>query len=221
MYRSVYLDPCPPGLQIAAAAAIPARHLIRPEPAEYVDDRTAPGWLAELPSQPTAYFTLGTIFNRDLEVVHKVLDGLAHASVNVIATLGPDLEPHLVGSYPANIRLYRYIPQAQVLGRCDLVICHAGAGSIFGALGFGLPVLMLPRGADNFYNADRVVAAGAGRVLLDGEITPPAVEREVISLLGDECARGAANRLAAEIAAMPAPSEVIETLEALVTAPRA
>lgn len=221
MYRSVYLDPCPPGLQIAAAATIPARRLLRPEPAERVDDRTAPRWLAELPARPTVYFTLGTIFNRDLDVVRNVLDGLAHAPVNAIATLGPDLEPHLVGSYPANVRLHRYVPQAQLLGRCDLVICHAGAGSILGALGVGLPLLMLPRGADNFYNADRVVAAGAGRVLLDGEITPQTVEREVTLLLDDESVHGAANRLAAEIAAMPAPSELIDTLETLVTAPRA
>ena len=108
--------------------------------------------------RPTVYFTLGTIFNRDLDVVHRVLDGLAHAPVNVIATPGRMSSR----TWSAPIRKHPLVslhPAGAVLGRCDLVICHAGAGSIFGALGFGLPVLMLPRGADNFYNADRVVAA--------------------------------------------------------------
>lgn len=136
------------------------------------------GWRSAI-FRPTVYFTLGTIFNRDLGVVSGVLDGLARAPASVIATVAPDLEPGLIEPRPANAHVCRYIPQAQLLGRCDLVICHGGAGSLFEALGFGLPVLMLPRGADNFYNAGRVVAAGAGRQLVDGEITPQAVAREV------------------------------------------
>lgn len=220
MYRSLYLDPCPPSLQIPAAAALPARCPIRPEAAESADEQAAPGWLAELPARPTVYFTLGTIFNRDLDVLLSVLQGLDRTPVNVIATVGPDLEPGVIEPRPANAHITPYIPQAQVLGRCDLVICHGGAGSIFGALGFGLPVLMLPRGADNFYNADRVVAAGAGRRLVDGEITPQAVAREVALLLDDKRVRAAARRIAAEIAGMPPASVVLATLRALLDNPR-
>jgi UDP:flavonoid glycosyltransferase YjiC (YdhE family) len=215
MYRSLYLDPCPPSLQIPAAAGLPGRRPIRPQAAEDAEERTAPELVAGLPARPTVYFTLGTIFNRDLGVVRAVLHGLAEAPVNLIATVGPDLEPSVVDPLPANARVCRYIPQAQVLGRCDLVICHGGAGSVFGALGCGLPLLLLPRGADNFYNADRVVAAGAGRSLAGGEITPGAVARQVALLLGDEGVRAAARRIAAEIAAMPAASSVLGTLQTL------
>jgi UDP:flavonoid glycosyltransferase YjiC (YdhE family) len=215
MYRSLYLDPCPPSLQIPAAAALPARRLIRPEEGEAADEFAGSGWLASLHDRPTVYFTLGTIFNRDLDVFRAVLQGLARAPVNVVATVGPDLEPGLVGSQPANAHVCRYIPQAQVLERCDLVICHGGAGSIFGALGFGLPLLLLPRGADNFYNADRVVAAGAGRQLLHAEITPGAIAREVAFLLDDGRVRAAARQIAAEITAMPAASSVLRALPML------
>lgn len=220
MYQSLYLDPCPPSLQIPAAAALPARGLIRPEAAVDADDPTAPGWLASLPARPTVYFTLGTIFNRDLDVVRAVLHGLARAPVNVVATVGPDLEPGVLEPRPANAHVCRYIPQAQVLDRSDVVICHGGAGSIFGALGFGLPLLLLPRGADNFYNADRVVATGAGRRLLGAQITPQAVAREVALLLEDGSIRVAARQIAAEIAGMPAARSVLGALQALLDRPR-
>jgi UDP:flavonoid glycosyltransferase YjiC (YdhE family) len=220
MYRSLYLDPCPPSLQISAAAALPARHLIRAEAAEAAEDISMPGWLASLPARPTVYFTLGTIFNRDLDVVRAVLHGLSRTPVNVIATLGPDLEPGVLGPRPPNAHVCRYVPQGQLLDRCELVICHGGAGSILGALGFGLPLLLLPRGADNFYNTDRVVAAGAGRRLIGAEITPQAVAREVALLLKDGSTRATARRIAAEIAGMPAPTSVLGALQALVERPR-
>jgi UDP:flavonoid glycosyltransferase YjiC (YdhE family) len=144
-----------------------------------------------------------------------VLEGLEGKDVNVIATLGPDRDPHALGPQPANIHLFGYVPQAQLLGRCDLVICHGGAGSTFGALSFGLPLLILPRGADNFYNPERVLSAGAGRSLLDAEITAEAVANEVAFLLTDDNCHNAAAPIADEITAMPAPARAVTALENL------
>ncbi|MBV9336379.1 MAG: glycosyltransferase family 1 protein [Solirubrobacterales bacterium] len=216
MYRSLYLDSCPPSLQIAAIDKIEHRLQIRPETVEEAADAQAPPWLADLPAGPTVYVTLGTIFNRNLKLLRTVLEGLAAPELNVIATVGPDGDPAALGPQPGRVHLSRFLPQAQVLGRCEMVICHGGAGSTLGALAFGLPILILPRGADNFYNAERVLAAGAGRRLLDTDITPRAVANEVNSLLTDARYRAAATRIGAEIAAMPAPSAALTALEHLV-----
>jgi UDP:flavonoid glycosyltransferase YjiC (YdhE family) len=216
MYRSLYLDSCPPSLQIAAIDQIERRLQIRPEAVEEDAHAHDPRWLANLPPGPTVYVTLGTIFNRSLNVLRTVLEGLAATDLTVIATLGPDGDPDELGSQPDRVQLYRFLPQAQVLGRCDLVICHGGAGSTLGALAFGLPILILPRGADNFYNAERVLSAGAGRRLLDADITARAVAHEVKCLLTEARYRAAASRIATEIAAMPAPSAAVTPLEHLV-----
>jgi UDP:flavonoid glycosyltransferase YjiC (YdhE family) len=216
MYRSLYLDSCPPSLQIAAIDQIQHRLQIRPETVAQAAAAPAPPWLANLPAGPTVYVTLGTIFNRNVGVLGTVLEGLAATDLNVIATVGPDGNPDELGPQPDRIHVYRSLPQAQVLGRCDVVICHGGAGSTLGALAFGLPVLILPRGADNFYNAERLLAAGAGRQLLDADITPRAVANEVKRLLTDAGYRAAASRIADEIAAMPAPSVAVTALEHLV-----
>jgi UDP:flavonoid glycosyltransferase YjiC (YdhE family) len=217
MYRSLYLDPCPPSLQIAAIDQIEHRLPIRPEAAEEAASAQDPPWLTNLHPDPTVYLTLGTIFNRNLDVFRTVLDGLAAANLNVIATVGPDGDLDALGSQPNHVHLHRFLPQAQVLARCDMVICHGGAGSTFGALAFGLPILLLPRGADNFYNAERVLAAGAGRRLLDADITPRAVANDVERLLTDARYRAAAARIANEIAAMPAPASTVTALKHLVT----
>jgi UDP:flavonoid glycosyltransferase YjiC (YdhE family) len=144
-----------------------------------------------------------------------VLDGLARRPLNVIVTLGPDADPGVLGPQPGNVHVCRYVPQSQLLGHCDLVICHGGAGSILGTLCFGLPVLILPRAADQFYNADQVVGAGAGRRLLGAELMADGVAGEVGLLLDDPRYRAAAGAVAGQIAAMPPASSAVPVLESL------
>src|ERR1700712_3523249 len=57
------------------------------------------------------------------------------------------------------------IPQALLLPRCALVVSHGGSGSVIGALAFGVPLLILPMGADQPLNGDRCQALGVGSVL--------------------------------------------------------
>jgi UDP:flavonoid glycosyltransferase YjiC (YdhE family) len=215
LYRSLYLDPCPPSLQVPAVSEVPRRRPVRLEPAE-ADARAAPpAWLGRLPAAPTVYLTLGTVWNDDPGVFVTVLDGLARRPLNVIVTLGPDADPSVLGPQPGNVRICRYIPQSQLLGHCDLVICHGGAGSILGALSFGLPVLILPQAADQFYNADQVVRAGAGRRLLGAELTADGVAGEASLLLDEPRYRAAAAAVSAEIAAMPPAGSAVPVLESL------
>jgi UDP:flavonoid glycosyltransferase YjiC (YdhE family) len=214
LYRSLYLDPCPPSLQVPAAAAIGRRIAVRPEPAG-TGAAAAPGWLVSLPQQPTVYVTLGTVWNQDLTFFRVVLDSLAGRPVNVIAALGPGKDPADLGAQPPNIRVCDFIPHAQLLGHCDLVICHGGAGSVLDALSAGLPLLIVPQAADQFYNAARVVAAGAGRSMPHAELTPASVSCELDLLLGDARYRDAAAAIAAEVAAMPSAGEALPALTAL------
>jgi UDP:flavonoid glycosyltransferase YjiC (YdhE family) len=96
-----------------------------------------------------------------------------------------------------------------------VVIANGGAGSTLGALTFGCPILFLPMGADQFVNAERVTAAGAGRPLLPARRRAVAVRDEVRRLLDEGSFTDAAESLSDEIAAMPAPSAAVTALEAL------
>ena len=57
----------------------------------------------------------------------------------------------------------RYVPQADVLPLCDVAVGHGGSGSTLGALAHGLPMLLLPHGADQFENAQACAALGVAR----------------------------------------------------------
>jgi UDP:flavonoid glycosyltransferase YjiC (YdhE family) len=97
----------------------------------------------------------------------------------------------------------------------DVVAHHCGSGTMLGALGHGLPQLALPHGADQFTNAQALLDSGAGRRLLPEEITADAVAEALQALLTEPAYREAARGLAAEIAVMPAPAEVVSELERL------
>jgi UDP:flavonoid glycosyltransferase YjiC (YdhE family) len=61
-------------------------------------------------------------------------------------------------------------------------------------------------------NADRVAAAGAARKLLRNEVTAPAVRESVAALIGERGYRLAAERIGAEIAAMPPPAQALAAI---------
>ncbi len=164
---------------------------------------------------PTVYVTFGTLWNRDLDAFRVVLAALAAHPVDVVVTLGVDGDPAALGAQPENVHVHRFIPQAELLPRCDAVIAHGGAGTMLGALAHGLPLLLLPQGADQHFNAERVVAAGAGLSLAPPQATSAAIARAIDTLLGDARLRAGAQRVAGEIAAMPGPDIGVAHLEAL------
>jgi UDP:flavonoid glycosyltransferase YjiC (YdhE family) len=106
----------------------------------------------------------------------------------------------------------RYLSQALVLPHCTAVVSHCGAGTMFGALSFGLPQLCLPQGTDQPFNALAVAGAGAGVVLNPDQVTADAVADGLDRVLGDPAVRSAALRLRAQIADMPEPADALRLL---------
>ena len=157
-YRYLYLDMCPPSLQVpdAATGAVQGIRTVETRPPE-----TQLPWLDALRDLPIVYITLGTVYNRNLDVFRALLDGLRDEPLNLVITVGRQNDPALLGRQPSNVHVHRYVPQELLLPHCAAVVTHGGAGSTFGALAFGLPLLIVPQGADHFYNAERIVAAGA------------------------------------------------------------
>jgi MGT family glycosyltransferase len=172
-------------------------------------------WLEALRGLPIVYITLGTVYNRNLGVFGALLDGLRDEALNVVVTVGKQNDPAALGLQPSNIHVHRYIPQALLLPHCATVVTHGGAGSMLGAFAFGLPVLIVPQGADHFYNADRAVAAGAAVQLMPDRLTADSARDAVRLLLHRDTFRDAAHRIKNEFDAMPDPQQAVESLEQL------
>jgi UDP:flavonoid glycosyltransferase YjiC (YdhE family) len=108
---------------------------------------------------PLVYMTLGTTTNSDVSMFRSVIDGLSDVDVEVLLTVGPGNNPAAIGPLPANAHVDQHVPQSLLLPECSLVICHGGAGTTLGALTHGLPLVLLPQGADQYVISERVVPA--------------------------------------------------------------
>jgi UDP:flavonoid glycosyltransferase YjiC (YdhE family) len=215
-FRDLFVDPCPPSFQLEAPP-IERVAPIRPVGFDRAVDEPPPDWIANLPDRPTIYVTLGTVFNRP-DVFRTILDGLAGHEVNVIVTTGRGIDAAALGPQPDNVRIESYVPQSAILGRCTAVISHGGSGSMLATLAHGLPMVLVPLGADQFDNAQSATAAGTAIALMPGQLTPDAINDAVATILAGSSYRVAAERLRDEIAAMPPPASVVGVVESLVHA---
>ncbi|HEU4324864.1 MAG TPA: glycosyltransferase [Roseiflexaceae bacterium] len=215
--RYLFLSPFPPSYRDPAFPLPPGARVLRPAARAEATPPVRP-WTPALPDAPTIYFTLGTVFNVESgDLFERALAGLRQLPLNVIVTVGRELDPAVFGPQPAHIQIARYIPQAALLPHCAAVVSHGGSGSVMGTLAHGLPMVLLPMGADQPLNAARCAALGVARVLDALEATPADVRDAVAAVLADPRPRRAAERLRDEIAALPGPESAVPLLERLAT----
>ena len=214
--RYLVLSPFPPSYRDPAFPLPVTAHSLRPLALEAAQNDSAPAWVARLSGAPTIYFTLGTVFNVESgDLFERVLAGLRELPINLIATVGRQIDPEEFGPQAANIHIERYISQALILPYCDLVVSHGGSGSVIGALAHGLPSVLIPMGADQPLNAARCADLGVARVLDAVEATLESVREAVSSVLADPSYRQAAERIRDEIATLPAAEYAVTLLERL------
>lgn len=208
-YPGGYLDPVPESLY-GDLPLPPNRTAVRAtawsEPADL------PGELTGTARRPRVYITLGTMAFGAVDVLRAAILETAAHDVDVVVAAGPDGDPRLLGELPRNVRVERFLPQAEVLARVHLIVHHGGAGTVLGALEYGVPQLVLPQGADQPFNGALVARAGAGRQLTNDERTPGAIGAAVEAMLGESPERAVARRIAGEMAALPGPAQVAAEL---------
>ena len=209
-----FLTTRPPGLHDPTDPTPPGTRPIRPT-APDAGGGEAPWWPAGGTGRPRVVVTMGTLVPGRHEVLAAILEGLEALDVSIVATLGHDLDPAVLGDRPDSTRVVRYVPIAPLLETASLLVFHAGSGTMLAGLAAGVPLVVLPVNADQPVNAERCIAAGVARALEPGRRGPADVRLAARSVLEDDRYTTAARRLQAEIAAMPAPAEVLPGLEAL------
>jgi UDP:flavonoid glycosyltransferase YjiC (YdhE family) len=213
--RDIVLSPFPPSFRDPSAPLPPTAVSIRPAAASAAAGETF-DWIPHRSDWPTVYVTLGTVFNRESgDLFARVLAGLRDLSINVVVTTGRDLDPDLLGPQPRNVRIERYIPQSTLLPLCDLVVNHGGSGSVIGSVAHGVPMVVLPMGADQPLNAARCEALGVGRALDVVTATPSSIAQAATAVLNRPAYRLAAEGIRDEIAALPGPEAAVPRLEHL------
>jgi MGT family glycosyltransferase len=164
------------------------------------------------------YATLGTVptFNTAPQLLEALVRAFAGLAVDAVMTVGRNNDPNDLEPLPQNVRVERHLSQVQLLSRSSLAITHGGAGSTLAALAFGLPLLVLPRGAPSQRRlALRCAEVGAALVLDRDQATPEAIGDAIGRLLEDDRYQASARRIGESIRAEPEAGSLVPHLEAL------
>ncbi|GAA2065388.1 glycosyltransferase [Williamsia deligens] len=184
-------------------------------PVSYSPGGTVPDIVGRRTDLPLVYVTLGTEFS-SAAVLDTVIRAVDTGTRRVLVAVGPAADAGALGTHSDLVEVAPWVPQAAVVARADLVVHHGGAGTTLGTCAAGVPHLVVPQGADQFRNAEAVVARNLGEEVLPDDATVLAIADAVDRLLlRDSAVRAASREVAQEIAEMPAPAEVAAELPAI------
>lgn len=85
-----------------------------------------------------------------------------HPKLRLLLATGKHIAPSELGDLPANVRVVEIVPQLAVLKHAQLMITHAGLGSVKECIMHAVPMLAVPLAIDQPGNAARIVHHGLG-----------------------------------------------------------
>ncbi|MEA2202389.1 MAG: hypothetical protein QOI89_2985 [Solirubrobacteraceae bacterium] len=151
----------------------------------------------ELPpgEEPLVLIAPSTAQDSEHRLLSAALRGLARAPVRVLATWNRRLPPRPL-PVPGNARLVDWVSYSRTMPHCDVVVCHAGHGTLVRALASGCAVVACPAIGDMNENAARVDWAGAGVRLPRRFVAPRTVRLAVERALREPSIRARARDMA-------------------------
>jgi UDP:flavonoid glycosyltransferase YjiC (YdhE family) len=213
--RSLILSPIPPGFR-DPAFPLPSRALEYRVPMDPRVQEERASWASRLAGRTAIYATLGTVFNNESgDLFERLVDGLGAVDATTVLTTGPDVDPAELGAVPQPVIVERYVPLAAIVPLVDLVVSHGGSGTLVATIDQGVPMVLIPMGADQPHNAARAEALGIARVLDPVAATRADITAAAREVLADPSFRAASRRLRDAAARLPGPEAAVTRLEAL------
>jgi MGT family glycosyltransferase len=111
------------------------------------------------------YISLGTVFNQALDFYKLCIKAFGDTSHTVVMSIGEKTSIYDLGDIPKNFIVENYVPQTEVLKDSKLFITHGGMNSTHEGLYYGVPLIVIPQGADQPIIARQVAKIGAGITL--------------------------------------------------------
>lgn len=188
-----------------------------------------PDWVSRLDSeQPVIwvysgnprYGTAPTAVD-SIVVIRAAIAALADAPVHVVLTTGYQDVPEEFGQLPSNFHHTAYLPGRAMAERSDLMVHHGGHSSVMTGLSAGTPAVVIPTITERESNARRLVAVGAGELVLpvtnNGEKTVDVEDfrDKVARVLREPKYRQAACRIAASMRTLGGVQEAADRIEQL------
>lgn len=128
-------------------------------PLTWHNDLPAPECMSQLdPEKKCIYLSLGS---EGLENLFGNMSIFADKPIQVVVATG-QLTPESGMRFPDNVFFEQYVNTDRLLPRCHMVVCHGGNGTLYQALGHGLPVVGLATHEEQYYGLKRINQLGLG-----------------------------------------------------------
>ncbi len=175
-------------------------------------------WQAPPGDGPLVLVAFSSEYQGHEDVLRRVIDALRGMPVRAVVTTGHGVDPDAL-EHAANVQVIQSAAHRTVMAQAQLVVTHAGHGTVIKALAAGVPLVCLPLGRDQLDVAARVVHAGAG-VRIDAAADVETLRGSVRRALDEPSYAHAARRLAAAIRADENGDRAVEEIEAVVAQSR-
>lgn len=153
---------------------------------------------------PTIALRDDTFPIRQLETCNKLI---------IYATLGTIFNKWT--NFYKNFIIRDFVPQSEVLKHADFCIAHGGMSSISDGISLGVPLLLSPLGAEQFFNAYRLQELGACKVLTKKSATTENIKRQAILVLENKTLKLAVKKVQESFITAGGPSLAVREVEKL------
>jgi UDP:flavonoid glycosyltransferase YjiC (YdhE family) len=145
---------------------------------------------------PLVLIAPSTSQDPEQRMLAAALEGLADEPVRVLASTNRRDGERGALPVPRNAKLVDWLSYSRTMPLCDVVVCHAGHGTVARALSCGVPLVACPAAGDMAENTARVGWAGVGVGLPRRLTTPRGIRLAVRRLLADASYKERAEEIA-------------------------
>ncbi len=168
------------------------------------------------PNLPMVVVGLSTSNQAQGPLLQRICHALGQLEVEALVTTGPAIDPDSL-DVEGHVQVVRFVVHDSVLPAADLLITHAGHGTVMAGITHGVPLLCVPMGRDQPLVAARVAELGLGAVL-DQHAPVEDIKSHVEFLLANQSVRSACTSFAQRLETHPGVDDAVKLLEGLTKA---
>jgi zeaxanthin glucosyltransferase len=154
----------------------------------------------KLTGEPLIYASMGTVLNGNLDVFQTIVSALAkHNGLQLVLSIGDQLDPQQIVSAPKNAIIVRRAPQLELLKQASVCITHAGVNTVLECLAQGVPQVAIPVTFDQPGIAARIAHKQTGVVTSLDKLTPDHLSELLDEVMSNSTYRAKARTLQRQI----------------------
>jgi UDP:flavonoid glycosyltransferase YjiC (YdhE family) len=154
-------------------------------------------WPRRSSGRPFVLVSLSSMYQGQETTLRNICRAVSALPIDVLVTSGRGIAPDSLPS-SGNVEVRSFVAHDEVLPSVDLVVTHAGLGTLMFSAGAGKPILCMPNGRDQNDNAARAQALGLARTL-SPDAAPAAIGSAIMEALGDGALRTASRSFASGV----------------------